>query len=249
MPSDANGSYSLVSSYFVQNGDTILPVQHNPVFEDIAAALTARLMSDGRTTMSGALKMGSQKVTGMANGEQDTDAAAIGQVVRIDDEQSLTTDEQEQATDNIGAVKKSGDTMSGALTVGGALTMGDAINMADNPLNRPFINDYAEKVNAIGAIGGGTQDIDLEQGNVVTATVDTAETTFTFSNPPATGRAGSFTLFLTNGGSQTVNWPASVDWPSGDAPTLTASGLDIITFVTIDAGTTWFGFPAGLGMA
>jgi len=84
---------------------------------------------------------------------------------------------------------------------------GAEIGVADNTVTRPVFKDYGETVNAIGSIGGGTQDIDLESGNVVTGTVDTSTTTFTFSNPPTTGTAGSFTLILTNGGSQTVNWP------------------------------------------
>ena len=108
---------------------------------------------------------------------------------------------------------------------------------------------YSEDVNAIGSTGGGTQDIDLTDGNVVTATVDTSANTFTFSNPPASGKAGSFTLILTNGGSQTVNWPASVDWAGGTAPTLTTSGVDVITFTTIDGGTIWYGFAAGMDMS
>ena len=114
--------------------------------------------------------------------------------------------------------------------------------------NQTVIESYGEEVNAIGATGGGTQDIDLANGNVVTATVDTSANTFTFSNPPASGKCGSFTLILTNGGSQTVNWPASVDWAGGTAPTLTTSGIDVITFTTVDAGTIWYGFLAGADM-
>ena len=53
----------------------------------------------------------------------------------------------------------------------------------------------------------------------------------------------------TNGGSQTVNWPASVDWAGGSAPTLTAAGVDVLAFTTVDEGTTRYGFPAGLAMA
>jgi hypothetical protein len=122
-------------------------------------------------------------------------------------------------------------------------------NFVDKVIQRPVVKDYGETVNAIGAIGGGTQDIDLESGNVVTGTVDTSETTFTFSNPPTTGTSGSFTLILTNGGSQTVNWPGAVDWAGGTAPTLTTAGIDVITFTTIDAGTIWYGFAAGLDMS
>lgn len=125
---------------------------------------------------------------------------------------------------------------------------GSATNFSDSEVERPKLKDYSETVNAIGSTGGGTQDIDLTLGNVVTATVDTSANTFTFSNPPATGNAGSFTLILTNGGSQTVNWPASVDWAGGTAPTLTSAGVDVLTFITTDAGTTWYGFAAGLDM-
>jgi len=106
--------------------------------------------------------------------------------------------------------------------------------------------DYGEVTNAIGGTGGGTQDIDIESGNVVTATVDTSANTFTFSNPTASDEGCSFTLILTNGGSQTVNWPASVDWAGGTAPTLTTAGVDVLVFVTVDGGTIWHGMAASL---
>lgn len=123
------------------------------------------------------------------------------------------------------------------------------IDMDDKTLQKPVLKDYGETVNAIGGTGGGTQDIDFALGNVVSATVDTSANTFTFSNPSASGTACSFTLILTNGGSQTVNWPASVDWAGGTAPTLTASGVDVLTFFTVDGGTIWYGFASGLSMA
>ena len=128
------------------------------------------------------------------------------------------------------------------------LQAGDANNMADALLTRPKIQDYGESVNALGDLGGGSDAIDIELGNVVTATVSTAEQTFTFTNPSDSGTACSFTLILTNGGSQTVNWPAAVDWAGGTAPTLTTAGVDVLTFTTVDAGTTWYGFATGLDM-
>ena len=126
----------------------------------------------------------------------------------------------------------------------GATALSGTMSFADNIASRPVLKDYGETVNAIGDLGGGTDDIDITSGNVVTATVSSSEQTFTFSNPSASGTACSFTLFLTNGGSQTVNWPASVDWAGGSAPSLTASGVDILTFVTLDAGTIWHGMIA-----
>ena len=110
------------------------------------------------------------------------------------------------------------------------------------------ITNFLEEVNALGDTGGGTDDIDYTEGAVVTATVSTDEQTFTFSNPPVNGKSGKFTLILTDGGSQTVNWPASVVWVGGVAPTLTASGIDVLEFLTVDGGTVWYGFAKGLDM-
>ena len=123
------------------------------------------------------------------------------------------------------------------------------ITMNDNLVETPEMKDYAETVNAIGGTGGGTQDIDITAGNVVTATVDTSANTFTFSNPSASGKSCSFTLILTNGGSQTVNWPGSVDWAGGSPPTLTTAGIDILAFTTVDAGSNWYGLVAGLAFS
>jgi hypothetical protein len=85
----------------------------------------------------------------------------------------------------------------------------------------------------------------MEVANFFSATLDQA-CTFTFSNPPASGDFGCFVLELTNGGAFIITWPASVDWPGGTAPTLTASGVDQLAFTTRDGGTTYFGFVAGL---
>ena len=115
------------------------------------------------------------------------------------------------------------------------------IEMEGKSLKEANILDCGIVTNAIGSIGGGAQTIDIVSGNSVSATVDTSETTFTFSNPTASDELCVFSLVLTNGAAFTVNWPASVDWESGTAPTLTASGVDILVFSTIDGGTIWHG--------
>ena len=145
-------------------------------------------------------------------------------------------------------------TGTGAVVLGTAptitgMTLAGAVTGADQTVSAINLKDYAEVTNAIGSTGGGTQDIDLTLGNSVTATVDTSANTFTFSNPTATDELCGFTLLLTNGGSQTVNWPASVDWPGATAPTLTAAGVDKLVFETSDGGTTWLGNLAGLAYA
>jgi hypothetical protein len=127
-----------------------------------------------------------------------------------------------------------------------AVTIGtdQSTNFADNIVQRPTLKDYAVEGSAIGNVGA-TRTFDLSVANFFSATVDQAST-FTFSNPPASGDFGAFVLELTNGGAFVVTFPASVDWPGGTAPSLTASGVDQLVFTTRDGGTTWYGFVAGL---
>lgn len=100
------------------------------------------------------------------------------------------------------------------------------------------------------AASGSTETIDLANGNVHDVTL-TDDCTFTFTSPAA-GRARSFSLFLRQGAGfpHTATWPGSVVW-AGGAPTLsTGSGdVDVLTFVTLDGGTTWYGFATGGGGA
>ena len=124
------------------------------------------------------------------------------------------------------------------------------IDMDDKILQKPTLKDYSETL--VSANSGTTYTIDLTTGNTFKITM-TGNCTFTFSNPPISGTTGSFTLILIQDGtgSRTATWPASVKWAGGTAPTLTTTattGTDILTFVTTDAGTTWYGFAAGADM-
>ena len=122
----------------------------------------------------------------------------------------------------------------------GTLPAWDGSALTGTITNR-LLKDYGEVTNALGDLGGGTDAIDLTLGNSVSATVSTSAQTFTFTNPTASDELCGFTLVLTNGGSQTVNWPAAVDWAGGTAPTLTTAGVDILVFITNDGGTIWHG--------
>jgi hypothetical protein len=77
------------------------------------------------------------------------------------------------------------------------------------------------------------------QTNYFTATASGA-TSVTFTSVPA-GVAFSLVLVLTNGGAATMTWSSSPKWPGGIAPTLTSSGVDVLTFITDNGGTTWRG--------
>ena len=115
-----------------------------------------------------------------------------------------------------------------------------------------LVNSYNEKYSAVTSSTNATT-VDCETGNAFSHTL-TENTTFTFSNPPASGTAFSFSLELIQDASAsgfTVTWPAAVDWPAATAPTLTAtaSAKDIFVFYTRDGGTTWYGFTAGQALA
>ena len=82
-------------------------------------------------------------------------------------------------------------------------------------------------------------DIDVSTGNYFTKSIS-ANSTFTFSNTPAS-RAYAFTLRVTVSGDRTITWPAAVEFPGDEAPTLTAGKTHLFMFATDNGGTTWRG--------
>ena len=135
------------------------------------------------------------------------------------------------------------------LPLAGGTMSGETI-FADQLVTRPEIKDYSETYNA--SSGTGTVDLDLQTGNVFQHTASGGNVTFTFSNPPATGKAGSFTLkWIQDSSDRTITWPASVDWAGGSAPDVTSGSakVDMYVFTTFDAGTTWYGFQSGADLS
>ena len=113
-------------------------------------------------------------------------------------------------------------------------------------------DSYNETYAAVTSTSNATT-VDCEAGNSFSHTL-TENTTFTFSNPPASGTAYSFSIEIIQDASAsgfTVTWPTSVDWPAATAPTLTAtaSAKDVFVFTTRDGGTNWDGFTAGQALA
>ena len=109
-------------------------------------------------------------------------------------------------------------------------------------------DSYNETYAAVTSSSNATT-VNCHNGNAFSHTL-TENTTFTFSNPPASGTAYSFSIEIIQDASAsgfTVTWPASVDWPSATAPTLTAtaSAKDVFIFTTRDGGSNWYGFTAG----
>jgi len=107
--------------------------------------------------------------------------------------------------------------------------------------------EQTEIVNAVGTVSTATA-INFTLGNVVTAVLASGGS-FTISNAPTSGVYGKFKLILTNGGTVADPWHASVKFAGGTTPTLTTSGIDILTFETIDAGANWYAVVEGLNMS
>lgn len=109
-----------------------------------------------------------------------------------------------------------------------------------------FAKNYTEKETTVTATASTT--INCSLGNVFSVTMNASIATLTFSNVPVSGKIYSLTLFLTQDatGGRSVTWPASVRWPGGTAPTLSAANkVDIVTLITRNGGTTWFASVSG----
>lgn len=87
-------------------------------------------------------------------------------------------------------------------------------------------------------------NIDLATGNYFTKAISTSSS-ITFSNPPASGTVGAFTLELVlTGASTAITWPGTVYWNNDagqTAPTLTDARTHLFMFVTTDGGTKYRG--------
>ena len=113
-------------------------------------------------------------------------------------------------------------------------------------------DSYNETYAAVTSTSNATT-VNCEAGNSFSHTL-TENTTFTFSNPPASGTSYTFSIEIiqdSGASGYTVTWPVGIiSWPAATAPTLTAtaSAKDIFVFTTRD-GSNWYGFTAGQALA
>lgn len=129
------------------------------------------------------------------------------------------------------------------------LTEASKVVTADSNGVVSFDNGTIEEVTSITS-SSNAATINLRDGNVFEHDL-TENVTYTFSNPAASGRASCFILKVIQGSTaRTITWPTSVDWNAATAPTLTTTndGVDVFGFITIDGGTTYYGFVLGQAM-
>jgi hypothetical protein len=145
----------------------------------------------------------------------------------------------------------SGPTASfNSLTVSQNSTLGSTASNTTTIYGVKIVNESLYSNGTLRTVG-----INFANGQVQTltgiGTGATGATAIYFTGAPATG-AGNVTLLVTNGGSMTGNtttWGGNIKWPGGVKPTLTTTGIDVVSFVTPDAGTTIYGFLGGLNFS
>ena len=133
-------------------------------------------------------------------------------------------------------------TAIGAGTGGGDVTLTGTQTLTNKTVEAGvFTNGYTEEVAT--ANTGTAYTIDLAGGSLQILTL-TGNCTFTF--PTATAGRGLTLLLKQDGtGSRTVTWPATVKWPAGIAPTITATASRLDKYVFTADGTNWYGSNAG----
>jgi hypothetical protein len=132
---------------------------------------------------------------------------------------------------------------SNGLNVANASLTNVAVDFVGNLATQPKLKFYNIEGSALG-VTSGSVTINLDTANFYSATTN-ANATWTFANASPANTLSGVVLALSNGGAYDQTW-TDVDWAGGTAPTLTADGLDILVFVSYDAGTTWHGMPASL---
>ena len=113
--------------------------------------------------------------------------------------------------------------------------------LTNKTLTNPTITNYTET--PFSANSSTAITLALTNGTVQIITL-TGNATITM---PAVVSGKSFTILLKQDGtgSRTVTWAATVQWPSGTAPTITSTASKMDKYVFISDGTYWYGSTAG----
>jgi len=108
-------------------------------------------------------------------------------------------------------------------------------------INNRFANPV-EKVNVIAS--NASISINPNNGSLFMLSLSTNSTISigTIQNGPYTTNGATITLYLNNT-SNTISWGSSITWISGSAPDVTTNP-SIITFITFNGGTNWYGSSA-----
>jgi hypothetical protein len=214
MSRNGSGTYTLPAGNPVVTGTTISSTWSNNTLADIATALTGSLAADGQTTATGNLKMGANRITGLADAIASTDAATLSQVTTaVAGAQALIT--------AIGILKGAGAGSISAATAGT-----DYAGIANV---QTFTAGQRGEVTVL--TSGATVNTNLADSNNFSLTLDTNATLANPTNIVA-GQSGAIVITQDATGSRTLAYGSNWKFAGATAPTLTttADAVDVLVY-------------------
>jgi hypothetical protein len=214
MSRNGSGTYTLPAGNPVVTGTTISSTWSNNTLADIATALTGSLATDGQTTATGNLKMGNNRITGLADGIATSDAATLSQVTTaVAGAQTLIT--------AIGILKGAGAGSISAATAGT-----DYAGIANV---QTFTAGQRGEVTVL--TSGATVNTNLADSNNFSLTL---ATNATLANPTniVAGQSGAIVITQDATGSRTLAYGSNWKFAGATAPTLTttADAVDVLVY-------------------
>ena len=225
-------------------------------------SIVGELSSDTTPQLGGSLDVNGQDIVSVSNGNILLTPNGTG-VVRIDGTNGIDMESGSIGIKNSGAVSNiklycessnahyvqvqspahsdySGNVTLTLPTVTGKIVGTDANNVTLLPGGTAGVSTAITS-------SSNAATINLRLGDSFTHTLS-ENVTYTFSNPPASGKLAVFILKVVQDSSaRTITWPGTVDWASATAPTIsTGSGdVDIFVFLTVDGGSNYYGITVG----
>jgi len=221
MSRNGSGTYTLPAGNPVVSGTTISSAWANTTLNNIAAALTDSLAADGQTTATGNLKMGNNRITGLADGIADTDAASLGQVNTIVGDYVLVSD------------------------IGVTVEAYDSHIVKDN-----VVSDFTKQqyFGNVALTDASTVAWNAETAQVATFTFVSSNRTM---GAPTNLVSGAYygLAIIQNAGSNTLTWDSVFKWTGGTAPTLSTAAGAKDYFVFRSDGTNMYEQGRSLGVS
>lgn len=227
MSRNGSGTYTLPAGNPVVTGTSISSTWANNTMTDLANALTDSVAADGQTTMTGNLKMGNNKITGLATPTLSTDGVTKAYADALVDGSgdgdfvNLTvTGTTTLATTLTGILKGT----SGVVAVATAGTDYAGISNVQT-----FTAGQRGEVTAL--TSASTITPNLADSNNFSVTLDTNATLANPTNIVA-GQSGAIVITQDATGSRTLAYGSYWKFVSGTAPTLTttASAVDVLVY-------------------
>jgi len=262
---ESNGNANML---FVDGGNDAVVIGHNDATNGTFASSQAlQVVGTSFTTSSLGLGRFSADANGPSISLSKSRAAGIGTDTVIQDNDNLGnilftgSDGTDLATQGA-SINAQVDGTPGGNDMPTRLTFATTSDGSSSPTERMRIGATGA-VTMTGAVkpltyqetyvassAASTVTLDLATATSFSLTMGQA-TTFAFSNPPSSGTAFSFTLFLTQHSSAVaITWPNTVDWAGGSAPDAAlANEVQAYAFFTRDGGTTYYGFLGGTAIA